>query len=137
MFSITSKSRYGITAILDLAENYGHGLVQIKEIVEKRSISKNYLEQIFNRLKKHGIIKSVRGNSGGYELASHPSEITLYTILIALEGDLEIVDPKDPTAVREIYEEVTECVKEKLSITIADILEKQQSFAQEYIFYNI
>ncbi len=77
MFSITSKAHYGIAATIELAHRYGNGVTQIKDIAERREIPKNYLEQIFNRLTKHGIIKSVRGKKGGYLLADDPALVSI------------------------------------------------------------
>ena len=95
MLTISSKSRYGIAALLALAEFYNSGLLQIKDIASRCDIPHQFLEQIFNRLGKAGIIKSTRGKNGGYELAKSPEQITVLHIVNALEGDIEFVPKSD------------------------------------------
>ncbi|MFN2366690.1 MAG: Rrf2 family transcriptional regulator, partial [Desulfurivibrionaceae bacterium] len=65
MLTLSTKSRYGLKAVLALAENEGRGLLQIREIARLKNIPRHYLEQIFNQLGKAGIIRSVRGKNGG------------------------------------------------------------------------
>ena len=85
---ITTKGRYGLRAIVDLAVYGQDGPVPLGKISERQEISEGYLEQIFARLKKAGLINSVRGVSGGYVLAKDPEQISVGDILRALEGDL-------------------------------------------------
>lgn len=92
MLALSTKSHYGLCAILEIAGNYGSRLTQAREIVEKYKIPQPYLEQLLNRLSKSGIIKSIRGKNGGYDLAAYPSEITLLNVLEALEGDWNCVN---------------------------------------------
>ena len=95
MVTISSKSRYGIAALLALAEFYNSGLLQLKDIASRCDIPHQYLEQIFNRLNKTGIIKSTRGKKGGYKLAEPPDKITVLKIVNALEGEIEFLSPSD------------------------------------------
>ena len=85
---ITTKGRYGMRAIVDLAMYADEGPVPLGKISERQEISEGYLEQIFAKLKKAGLIDSVRGVSGGYVLARDPADISVGDILRALEGDL-------------------------------------------------
>ncbi len=87
----STKSRYGLRALFDMAYNSGNLPTQIKDISRRQDISPRYLEQIFQDLKKAGLIKSRRGPQGGYYLAKKPEEITVKQILIAAEGDLALV----------------------------------------------
>ena len=73
--------------MLALAEFYSSGLLPIKDIAARCDIPHQFLEQIFNRLGKAGIIKSTRGKNGGYQLAMPPQQITVLQIIAALEGD--------------------------------------------------
>lgn len=89
---LSTKGRYGVKAVLDLAINYGKEHVSIKSIAERKNVSEYYLEQLFAQLRKAGIIKSIRGAYGGYSLTRPPSEITVYDIIEVLEGTIEISD---------------------------------------------
>ncbi|GAB4264735.1 RrF2 family transcriptional regulator [Deferrisoma sp.] len=88
---LTTKSRYGVRAIFDIAYHAGGLPAQIKDISERQQISPRYLEQIFQKLKKAGILGSKRGPRGGYFLLKKPSEITLYDIITCTEGPIELV----------------------------------------------
>lgn len=89
---LSTKSRYGLRAIFDLAYNCGTESCQIQDISRRQNISQRYLEQIFQSLKKAGILKSKRGPQGGYILAKSPKEITVRDIISATEGDLLLVE---------------------------------------------
>ena len=81
---LSTKGRYGVKAMVDLAINYGEQPVSIKSISERQSISEYYLEQLFSSLRKAKLIKSVRGSQGGYILNRAPEEITIYDIINVL-----------------------------------------------------
>lgn len=85
---LSTKGRYGLRAIVDLAVNQQQGAVSISSIAARQSLSENYLEQLMSKLKKAGLICSVRGAQGGYVLAKEPEKISVGDILRALEGDL-------------------------------------------------
>ena len=88
---LTTKSRYGVRAVFDIAYNAGGLPAQIKDISERQKISPRYLEQIFQKLKKVKILGSKRGPRGGYYLLRDPKNITLYEIITATEGPIELV----------------------------------------------
>ncbi|MBQ8953708.1 MAG: Rrf2 family transcriptional regulator [Clostridia bacterium] len=89
---LSTRSRYGIHAMYDLARR-GPGEPQsIKAIAERQRIPEAYLEQLIGPLRKSGLVKSVRGAQGGYLLAQPPEEITVGQVIRALEGDLNLVD---------------------------------------------
>lgn len=87
---LSTKGRYGVKAMVDLAINYGEQPVSIKSISERQSISEYYLEQLFSSLRKAKLIKSIRGAQGGYVLNRAPEEITIYDIIYVLEGPIEV-----------------------------------------------
>lgn len=87
---LSTKGRYGVKAMVDLAIHYGEGSVSIKSISERQSISECYLEQLFSPLRKAELIKSVRGAQGGYTLNRNPEDITIIDIMEVLEGPIEI-----------------------------------------------
>lgn len=82
----STKGRYGLKAMLDLAVHNHEGQVVLKSIAERQGLSENYLEQLFAVLKKAKLVKSIRGSQGGYSLAESPEKITVGDILRALEG---------------------------------------------------
>jgi len=85
---ISTKGRYALRLMLDLAQQYTEGYVTLKDISDRQYISKKYLEQIIPYLSRGNLLISNRGHQGGYKLAKHPSEITVYEILVCAEGDL-------------------------------------------------
>ena len=89
---LSTKSRYGLRALFDIAYNCGSTPTQIQDISRRQQISPRYLEQIFQNLKRAGILKSRRGPQGGYSLARKPDEITVLEILNATEQDVLLVD---------------------------------------------
>jgi Rrf2 family protein len=89
---LSTKSRYGLKAILDIALYANDGTVSISEISERTKISVNYLEQLIPKLRKSGLVSSTRGACGGYKLAKSPECISIGDILRALEGDLTLVN---------------------------------------------
>lgn len=134
---ISTRGRYGLRALLELALNSAKGPVPLKNIARSQGISAKYLEQLFISLKGAGLVKSVRGALGGYMLAKQPSEINLYDILSVLEGDLNLVDclgnpqicqRRDQCATRPIWEEMNLKVKKYLcGITLAELVEQEET----------
>ena len=91
---LSTKGRYGLKAIIDLAIHSSEAPVSIHSISVRQEISERYLEQIIAKLKKADLVVSVRGVSGGYQLAKPAEEISVGDVLYALEGDLNPVDCK-------------------------------------------
>jgi len=89
---LSTKGRYGVKAMVDLAIHYGKEPVSIKSISERQNISEYYLEQLFSPLRKANLIKSIRGAQGGYILNNNPKDITVAEIMEVLEGPIEISD---------------------------------------------
>lgn len=89
---LSTKGRYGVKAMFELALQYGGEPVSIKEIADKLNISDYYLEQLFGTLRKSGLVNSTRGAQGGYVLSKSPELITAADILNVLEGPIEISD---------------------------------------------
>ena len=83
---ISMRAEYGARAIIDLAQRHGRGLTQTADIAARQHIPESYLEQLLTTLRKAGLVRSVRGPSGGHELARGPAELTLGDVLDALEG---------------------------------------------------
>ena len=85
---ISTKGRYALRLMLDLAENQNNGYVALKDIAERQDISKKYLEQIVPMLNKSGVLRTTRGFQGGYMLAKAPDKYTVGDILRITEGSL-------------------------------------------------
>lgn len=87
---LTSKGRYAVTAMLDVALKEQHGPVSLAEISERQGISLSYLEQLFSKLRKNDLVSSVRGPGGGYRLGKLRSEISMAMIIDAVNESVRI-----------------------------------------------
>ncbi len=93
---ISAKGRYALAAVINMAESYDNGeYITVISISEKLGISKIYLEQVFSLLKRGGIVNSVKGAQGGYQLARMPRQITVLDVLSAVE--LSLFEPAEDT----------------------------------------
>lgn len=88
----STKVRYGMRAVVELAQNFEESPVMVSKLAEKQNLSVKYLESLMSKLKKGGVVKSVRGNRGGYLLTKDPQEISVYEIVTALEGPISLVN---------------------------------------------
>ena len=86
---LTTKGRFAVTALLDMTIHAGEGPVSLSEIAERQSISVAYLEQLFGKLRRAGLVVSIRGPGGGYRLARQPSEISAGDIVEVVEDNLD------------------------------------------------
>ena len=116
---LSSRARYGMRAILELAIEYGKPPLQIKAIAEQEDISNKYLEQLIAMLKAAGLVRSIRGPKGGYMLAKPPAEISLKEVFTTLEGPMipaECLEHPEfcprcmDCATREVWAELQEAV---------------------------
>jgi len=87
---ISTKARYGINAMFELAKRYGEGIIPLKTIAEAQQIPEAYLEQLINQLRRDNLVKSSRGAMGGYELADSPQTITVGQVIYSLEGPMSM-----------------------------------------------
>lgn len=99
---ISTKGRYGLRAMIDLALYSKNELLPLASIAERQDISKSYLEQVFSALRKAGLVKSIKGAQGGYVLSSDAENISIGMILRALEGDLSVVPTDDDVVTNRI-----------------------------------
>ncbi|NMB27039.1 MAG: Rrf2 family transcriptional regulator [Tissierellia bacterium] len=106
---LSTRGRYGLKAMYQLACYYGEGPIPLNSIAEEQDLSENYLEQLVATLRKEGLLNSVRGAQGGYMLAKPPEDITVGNILRTLEGDLAPADC--------VIDEEYECAKEESCVT--------------------
>lgn len=131
---ISTKGRYGLRALVDLAVNVSGQPVPLTAIAARQRVSVNYLEQVFGQLRRGGILQSTKGAGGGYSLSRDPSCITVREILEVLEGPFCITnadrggrEDKISRAVRTLlWEEIdrrTACLLEEK--TLADLIKKE------------
>ncbi len=132
---LTSKGRYAVTATLDIALHNQQQAVSLAEISERQQISLSYLEQLFSKLRKHGIVASVRGPGGGYKLNLPPEEISVAMIINAVNENIQATkcfgNSNCKSGIRclthTLWTELSNRIEEFLSeITLASLV-KQQS----------
>jgi|TARA_B100000315_G_C14435491_1_gene522215 Rrf2 family protein len=144
---ISAKTRYGVRLMLLLALNYGKGPLLLKEISRREGISEKYLGQIIIPLKSAGLVTSIRGAHGGYELGSHPAEMTVKDITEVLEGGLKLTEKVNGFSScsratfctsRFIWEVIEKNMKDALeAITLEDLVLKYGENKKNSIMYNI
>ena len=105
--NLSKKSRYGLTALIDLSIHSTKGHVSLISIAERNGISPQYLEHIFASLRRAGIIKSIKGAQGGYLLGDSPSRITVASIIEALDGAYNLIIDKINDRLDEVLENTT------------------------------
>lgn len=120
---LSTKGRYGVKAMVDLAIHYGETPVSIKNISERQNISEYYLEQLFAPLRKADLIKSVRGAQGGYVLNKEPKDISVADIIRVLEGPIEISECIEGMSCSNIDCCATRLLWEKIKRSIDSVME--------------
>lgn len=142
---ISTKGRYALRMLIDLAEHQGDGFVSLKDIAARQEISKKYLEQIVAMLNRPDILRTNRGYQGGYRLAKPAEEYTVGDILRLTEGGLTPVscletdgvhcDKADTCATLPIWQGLNKVINQYLdSITLQDVLEAQQErYPYDYV----
>lgn len=128
MLTISTKSRYGLKAVLALAENEGQGLLQIREIARLKNIPRQYLEQIFNQLGKAQVVRSVRGKNGGYKLARPSGEILASEIITLLEGGIEFAADQDENeeVINGLFKAAEEKLLESFGVSLEELVARQK-----------
>ena len=120
---LSTKGRYGVKAVVELAANYGSEPMSIKKISESENISEYYLEQLFSSLRKADLVKSIRGAQGGYVLSREPKDITIAEVMYVLEGPVEISDCIDDGACNNTSSCATRLLWSKIKNSIDDVME--------------
>lgn len=132
---LSTKARYAVRAMVELAIHYGQGQLQLKEISKNQGISEKYLDQLLSPLRAKGYVYTLKGSQGGYCLARPPEEITIYQIISIVEGSLApapcIDNPKtcprvDICATRDVWMGLKDRLIEELeSINLAMLAQRQ------------
>lgn len=139
---LSTKGRYGVKAMLDLAIHQGEDPTSIKTISKRQDISEYYLEQLFAPLRRKGIIRSVRGAQGGYFLNKDPKDITILEVITILEGPIflsECLENDDCSnidlcATRTLWKKIKVSVEEVMrSITLQDMLDDYRNLQKSPI----
>lgn len=140
---ISTKGRYALRLMLDLATYSAGGPVCLKDVAKRQQISDKYLEQIIATLNKAGYVRSIRGAQGGYLLKKEPEEYTVGMILRLTEGDLapvscvgaekEECERKSGCVTIRIWQQINDAVNQVVdNITLADMLEWQAELSDQY-----
>lgn len=141
---ISTKGRYALRMLIELALRKEEGFIPLKEIAKKQDISKKYLEQIVPIMNNSGLLLTNRGYQGGYKLAKDPSQITVGMILRATEGSMapvsclenqqELCDRSDICMALTVWKGLEEVINEYLDgITLQNILDNNNALQQDYI----
>jgi Rrf2 family protein len=138
---LSTKGRYGTRAIIEIAKEYGGRPVKRRDIVEAQGIPDSYLENILIALKAAGLVRTIRGAHGGYQLAKDPTEITILDVVQALEGSIapvhcleeyrEVCRRSKHCPTQSIWNEMYEAMEEVLKkYTLEEVLLREQEPAQ-------
>lgn len=137
---ISTKGRYGLTIMIELAKNEGEKPLSLRQIAADNDLSEAYLEQIVSPLRNTGLVKSVRGAYGGYKLAKPSNEITAGDVIRVLEGPIQPVEgiEDEAPAQRELWIRIRDAVKNVLdTTTIQDLADHSDDpfTSDAYMFY--
>lgn len=135
---ISTRGRYGLTIVVQLGRHYGEGPVPLRQIAEQYELSEAYLEQLVRPLRKAGIVKSVRGAQGGYELNRAPHFITAGDVIREVEGPITVVDEIDqhPVEQKKLWLSLSEAIRKVLDETTIDhLLIEDEAIEDGYMFY--
>ena len=131
---LSTRSRYGVRLLFELALNYKKGYMLLKEISEKQNISEKYLSNIVVLLRSANLVNSARGAHGGYMLAKNPSEITLKEVVYILEGQSYLIECINNNKIcnrnnlcpsQEIWKDLDKVISKFLeSVTLQDLIDK-------------
>ena len=141
---ISTKGRYALRLMLDLAEHQEDGFIALKDIAQRQDISKKYLEQIVSILNRAGFVRAIRGPQGGYRLVRKPSEYTAGMVLRLTEGSLAPVScldyeendcPRQETCgTLELWKRLDDAIKSVVdSVTLEDLVDWQRQKKDDYV----
>jgi Rrf2 family protein len=132
---ISTKGCYGVRAMIELGRNFGQGPMLMGTIAQKQNISRKYLHALLTSLRTAGLVRSIRGSGGGYELAKDPSKITVEEMLKVLEGSLAVSDcvhnsksceRSDSCMGVDLWSEITSIIQLALrGVSLEDIIRRQ------------
>jgi Rrf2 family cysteine metabolism transcriptional repressor len=136
---ISTKGRYGLTIMIELAKQFGEGPVPLRQIASDNELSEAYLEQLVSPLRNSGLVKSVRGAHGGYMLSKPPHLISAGDVIRVLEGPIQPVEgiENEPPPQRELWMRIRDAVKTVLDTTTIEDLAAYNNTSSDdgYMFY--
>lgn len=136
---ISTKGRYGLTIMIELAKHYGDGPLPLRKIAEEKNLSEAYLEQLVSPLRIAGLVKSVRGAYGGYLLAIPPSKISAADVIRVLEGPIQPVEgiEEEEPPQQQLWIRIRDAVKQVLDTTTIEDLSNytDETEYDGYMFY--
>lgn len=136
---ISTKGRYGLTIMIELARKHGGGPVSLKSIAEENNLSVHYLEQLAAPLRNAELIQSIRGAYGGYRLTKAPSLIKAGDIIRVLEGPIVLVEgiEEEEPAKQALWLRITDAIKDVLDkTTLQDLIDHDKNqLLENYMFY--
>jgi Rrf2 family transcriptional regulator, cysteine metabolism repressor len=130
---VSSKADYGVRALFDLALHHGQGPIQSKDIAARQGVSEAYLHQVLSALGRAGVVKSTRGPLGGHELVREPSEVSLWDVIVILDGfdnraHPHLTGPDESDPVHDVWHELQDRSIELLkSISLAVLVERKRA----------
>lgn len=137
---ISTKGRYGLTIMMDLAKHYGKGPIPLKSIAERHDLSEHYLEQLVAPLRNAGLVRSIRGAYGGYKLAHSPEDISAGDVIRVLEGPISPVEfaEEDDPARRDLWRRIRDTIAHELdSTTLAQLINYSSNGDEDNYMYYI
>lgn len=132
---LSSKSRYAVTSLLDVAMHSGQGPVSLADISRRQNVSLSYLEQLFSKMRKDDLVSSKRGPGGGYLLSRKPEEISVSTIVLSVDEALKVTNKDaflggeafEPCLTEKLWDELSDEISNYLSnISLAAIIDQEQ-----------
>ena len=147
MLRLSTKARYALRAMIELAMHEGEGLVQLREVADAQQLSVKYLEQLTISLRHAGLVRAERGPQGGYELSRPPEEITALQVIQAVEGPLNLIDciaqngtcaRRSSCAAHGLWCRLNSAIGRVLSeSTLADLRQEQRALSEPLPSYQI
>ncbi|MFB5190011.1 cysteine metabolism transcriptional regulator CymR [Alicyclobacillus fastidiosus] len=133
---ISTKGRYGLMLLVDLAQQGSDSPISLKSIAERQGLSEHYLEQLIAPLRNAGFVRSIRGAYGGYVLAKSPQDIVVKDIILTLEGPITIVDEDLDDGLETLWTRLRTAISDVLEgVTLQDLVEMRSSDANGFMFY--
>jgi Rrf2 family protein len=133
---LSTKARYGLRLMVVLAAHYGEGPLGVDSMSREEDISPNYIRVLLGGLKSAGLVRSLRGVNGGYQLAQNPSEVTAFDVIAALEEEIlpvscvprpEVCSRRESCSTWEVWCEIASSVDDILKgLTLQDLVERQK-----------
>lgn len=139
---LTTKGRYAVTAMLDLTIHHNEGPITLADISQRQGISLSYLEQLFSKLRKKGLVDSARGPGGGYRLSRPATEITVAEIIMAVDEKVDAMRCKGqknckdekPCLTHQLWADLSDQIYDFLNgISLAKVVEKRAKEASQEV----